>query len=94
MAGAAAEYEYRGRFMEAWQRISTTKLQKKIVQTWSRRYVGINGQAAATELLTSEMMKNSNVEDGEIFKDNGGMWVCEIEFKQSEWVDPPVYKKG
>lgn len=94
MSDCAAQYETSGYFVEAWQRVSSTSLRKKIVHRWDRVYVGIPGEAAAKELLEAEMLTYSNVNEGTINLVNGGMWECRISFKTSDWVEPPVYKNG
>ena len=93
MATYAAQYETGAEFTEAWQRVSSTQLRKKIVKTWTRVYVGIPSEADAAMLL-DQVLAFSNVNSGTISLGSGGMWTCNISFKTANWVTPAVYMTG
>lgn len=94
MALYAAQFETGAHMAEAWQRVSTTRLRKKIVKTWTRKYVGITSESDADTLLEQKITLYNNVYEGEISLQNGGLWECSITFKTAEWVDPAQYKDG
>lgn len=91
---AAAQYETAAHMAEAWQRISSTQLRKKIVKTWTRVYVGIPSAAEADTLLETAIGSYANVYEGNISLEGGGMWSCTISFKTAVWATPAQYKDG
>lgn len=93
MAQYAAQYETSATFTEAWQRISSTRLRKKIVKEWTRVYVGIPSKADA-EALLEEVLQYSNVDEGTMSLVEGGLWKINISFKTASWVDPAQYITG
>lgn len=90
----AAQFETGVVMAEAWQRVSATQLRKKIIKTWTREYVGIDGQAAAAELLETEIALYENVREGSAHPEGAGLWGVTISFKTATWVEPAVYKEG
>ena len=94
MAQYAAQFETGAHTMEAWQRVSATKLRKKLVKTWTRKYTGIPSKADADDLLDEVISMFSNVNEGEISLVGGGMWECTITFKTAKWAEPGQYKEG
>lgn len=79
---------------EAWQRVSSTRLRKKIVSTYTKVFVGFGSRREAEEELETRIKMYSNVFEGQVKHSGGGMWEMQYTFKTSEWCVPAVYKDG
>lgn len=79
---------------EAWQRVSSTQLRKKIVSMYTRVFVGYSSREDAEQELDDRIAMYENVHGGHTYHIGGGMWGMKYTFKTAEWVDPPVYKDG
>ena len=94
MALYAAEYHTQISSEEAWTRVSATVLRRKLIQTTTSTFVGIQSESDAIAVLNDVIERYNNVLGGTATLKEGGLWEVVITFVNEITIDPAQTKAG